>query len=196
MTSRQRLAPRRLPSPCCSQPLPPPVFHPARSVSEAPSKGLFRHRLREAGRIAPGFASLSQRNERRVFRQRKYVAANQQSRFTHIPKRSAGRTCAFPNGNAVRLAMRRARACHAAGKKRTRRARSADRAAAPEVGGSRMSYVSMGDLLKRWTRPPQGAGVYTRRGVYKLMQPGVSGPRHHRWRRPREALAYRRYSRF
>jgi len=27
----------------------------------------------------------------------------------------------------------------------------------------------MPDLLKRWTRPPQGSGVYTPRGVHKLV---------------------------
>ncbi len=32
-----------------------------------------------------------------------------------------------------------------------------------------MSYLSVRDLLKRWTRPPEGRGVYTRRGIYKLM---------------------------
>ncbi len=32
-----------------------------------------------------------------------------------------------------------------------------------------MAYLSVGDLLKRWTRPPQGSGVYTRQGVRKLM---------------------------
>jgi hypothetical protein len=30
-------------------------------------------------------------------------------------------------------------------------------------------YLSVADLLKRWTRPPRGHGVYTRQGVYKLM---------------------------
>jgi formylmethanofuran dehydrogenase subunit A len=33
-----------------------------------------------------------------------------------------------------------------------------------------MSYVSMGDLFKRWTRPPQGHGVYTRQGIQKLVR--------------------------
>lgn len=32
-----------------------------------------------------------------------------------------------------------------------------------------MPYLSMFDLLKRWTRPPKGRGVFTRQGVYKLV---------------------------
>ena len=33
-----------------------------------------------------------------------------------------------------------------------------------------MPYVSIPDLLKRWTHPPTGRGVYTRRGVYKILR--------------------------
>ena len=55
---------------------------------------------------------------RQILRQRKSVDVNQQSRFTHIPERSAGRTCALAYANAVRFAMRRTGACHAAGQKK------------------------------------------------------------------------------
>ena len=33
-----------------------------------------------------------------------------------------------------------------------------------------MSYLDTRDLLKRWTAPPTGRGVYTRRGVYKILR--------------------------
>jgi len=33
-----------------------------------------------------------------------------------------------------------------------------------------MAHVSMHDLLKRWTRPPKGRGVFTRQGVYKALR--------------------------
>ena len=32
-----------------------------------------------------------------------------------------------------------------------------------------MSYLDTHDLLKRWTRPPAGRGVYARQSVYRLM---------------------------
>jgi hypothetical protein len=64
------------------------------------------------------FSSPSQHSATGMLRQRKSVDVNQQSRFTNIPERSAGRTCALAYANAVRFAMRRTRACHAAGQKK------------------------------------------------------------------------------
>jgi Prophage CP4-57 regulatory protein (AlpA) len=33
-----------------------------------------------------------------------------------------------------------------------------------------MSYLDTRDLLKRWTRPPTGSGVFARQSVYRLMR--------------------------
>ena len=36
--------------------------------------------------------------------------------------------------------------------------------------GGRAWLCQLGDLVKRWTRPPQGTGVYTRQGIQKLVR--------------------------
>jgi hypothetical protein len=33
-----------------------------------------------------------------------------------------------------------------------------------------MSYLSVPQLLKRWTRPPRGAGVFSRQSVYRVFR--------------------------
>lgn len=33
-----------------------------------------------------------------------------------------------------------------------------------------MAYLSVPQLVKRWTRPPQGRGVFTRQSVYRVFR--------------------------